>query len=482
MLPVVLSATFMALFDFFVVNVAAPSFQRDLHASQSDLQLIVGGYAFCYATGLVTGGRLGDRYGYRNLFIGGMAGFALASLLCGTAQTPRELIAARLLQGLGGAAMVPQVLSLITTSFLGEERSRAVAYLGAVVGAGSVSGQVVGGLLLQADIFGLGWRAIFLVNVPIGMVAIVLALRLIPDTRAASSPRLDPIGMLAVSVSLALALLPLILGQSEGWPLWTWVSLAASVVAMGLALKWERHLGEAGGDPLVDLHLFRVRAFAAGTAINAAFFAFFGSFMLGITLLLQSGMGLSPLQSGLSFGPLGVAFALTSVAGNRLRARYGNTLVARGPTVSAIGVITILVELLVYGPSISVVGLILPMILIGVGNGMALPSLISEVLSGVDPGRAGAGSGLLTTVQQFSSAAGVALLGVVYFNALGSHPDLAQYVSATARLLILDVALMSVAVGLTRLLPGRPTVRGALARKVGRRRVLQPERVAMSAD
>jgi len=226
MLPVILTATFMALFDFFVVNVAAPSLERDLHASSSELQLVVGGYAFSYATGLITGGRLGDLFGYRRLFMGGMAGFALASLLCGLAQNPTELIVARLIQGFAGAAMVPQVLSLITNTFTPVERPRALGYFGMTVGAGSVAGQVIGGLLLQADVFNLGWRSIFLVNVPIGAVAIVLAARLLPHTRSEVRPRLDMFGALTVSASLALALIPLVMGQSQGWPAWCWVSLA----------------------------------------------------------------------------------------------------------------------------------------------------------------------------------------------------------------------------------------------------------------
>jgi EmrB/QacA subfamily drug resistance transporter len=464
MLPVILTATFMALFDFFVVNVAAPSFEHDLHASSSELQLVVGGYAFSYATGLVTGGRLGDLFGYRRLFMSGMAGFALASLLCGLAQNPTELIVARLIQGFAGAAMVPQVLSLITNTFAPGERPRALSYFGMTIGAGSVAGQIIGGLLLQADVFGLGWRSIFLVNVPVGAVAIGFASRLLPPTRSAVRPRLDVLGAVSVSLSLALALIPLVMGQSQGWPAWCLISLGLAGPAMAAALSWERRLALAGGDPIVDLSLFRRRSFSAGTAINGAFMAFFGSFMLGVTILLQSGLGLNPLQSGLSFAPLGVAFALTSLAATSLRARYGNGVIGRGAIVAALGVAALLIEVWVAGASLTAAGLIVPMTVTGVGSGMVIPSLIGAVLTGVDPNRAGAASGVLTTCQQFSSATGVAVLGVVFFNALGSSPDLSSYATAMVPLLGFDLALLVGALLLSTLLPSETGQVGIIAR------------------
>ncbi|HVX42420.1 MAG TPA: MFS transporter, partial [Mycobacteriales bacterium] len=213
-LAVVLSATFMALFDFFVVNVAAPSMQRDLHASSAAIELVVGGYAFAYASGMVTGGRLGDLYGHRRLFTIGMIAFAAASALCGLAQTPEQLVGARLLQGAAGAAMVPQVLALISTMFAAEERSKALAWFGVTGGVGSVAGQVLGGMLLDANLFGLSWRPIFLVNVPVGVIAVVLALRLLPAETPARTSGLDPVGAIGISAGLGLLLVPLALGQS----------------------------------------------------------------------------------------------------------------------------------------------------------------------------------------------------------------------------------------------------------------------------
>jgi EmrB/QacA subfamily drug resistance transporter len=449
MLPVILTATFMALFDFFVVNVAAPTLQHNLHASDAAVQLIVGGYGFTYATGLVTGGRLGDRFSYRRLFLVGMLAFALASLLCGLAQTGPELVAARLLQGFTAAAMVPQVIALITATFPAEERPKALSWLGVAVGAGSVAGQIIGGVLLQANILGLGWRAIFLVNVPIGLITVFFALRLVPSIRATARPHFDVLGALGLSASLALALVPLVLGRSEGWPVWTWFSLAAAGPAMAAVLRWERRVSRQGRQPLIDLTLFRERSFTAGLGAIAGFMAFFGSFMLGLTLLLQSGLGLSPLDAGLTFGPLGLAFAGVSVVSSRLVARYGPVVTSAGAAISGLGLLGLLVELWALGHHVTAWELIPAMVVCGLGNGLALPTLMGVVLTRVRPQQAGAAAGVLTTAQQFSGAAGVALIGVVFFSALGSHPTLSTYVTAMIGLLGLDLGLVGVALVLS---------------------------------
>jgi EmrB/QacA subfamily drug resistance transporter len=459
MLPVILSATFMALFDFFIVNVAAPSLQKDLNAGQAALELIVGGYAFTYASGMVTGGRLGDLLGYRRLFVGGMAAFTLASLLCGLAQTPSELIAARLLQGLTGAAMVPQVLALITATFPAEERPRAMSWFGVTAGVGAVAGQVLGGLLLDADLFGLGWRVIFLINVPVGVVALVFALRLLPHHRSERRPRLDPLGVFGISGALALALVPLILGRGEGWPAWTWISLAASVPVLLATLRWEIRLTRRGGEPLLDLTLFRSRSFAAGLPVNVAFMAFFASFMFVLTLLLQGGLRLSALEAGLTFTPLGVLFSVTSVLGRSLVARYGLRVMTAGATISGFGLLILIGELQELGGGITPAWLLIPTALVGLGNGLVLPTLIGAVLTGIRPEHGGAAAGVLTTTQQFASAAGVAVLGAVFFGGLGSHPSRGDFARATEAVTFLALILVLTAAALTLLLP-RPAATG----------------------
>jgi EmrB/QacA subfamily drug resistance transporter len=453
MLPVILSATFMALFDFFVVNVAAPSLEHDLNAGQAALELIVGGYAFTYASGMVTGGRLGDLFGYRRLFLAGMASFTLASLLCGLAQSPAELIAARLLQGLTGALMVPQVLALITATFPAEERPRAMSWFGVTAGIGSIAGQVLGGLLLDADVFGLGWRVIFLLNVPVGVIALVFALRLLPHHRAQRRPRLDPLGAIGISGSLALILVPLILGREEGWPMWTWVSMVLAPPVLIATLRWELRLARGGGEPLLDLTLFRNRSFAAGLPVNVAFMAFFASFMFVLTLLLQGGLGLSPLEAGLTFMPLGVLFSVTSILGRSLVARFGLRVMTVGASISAVGLMILIAELQRLGGDITQAWLLIPTSLVGLGNGLVLPTLIGAVLAGIQPAHGGAAAGVLTTVQQFASAAGVAVLGAVFFGGLGTRPSRGDFAAATESVTFLALALVLTAAVLTVLLP-----------------------------
>ena len=243
----VLSATFMSLFDIFVVNVAAPSIQRDLHASSATLELVVAGYSFSYAAGLVTGARLGDLVGRRRMFMIGLGIFAAASLLSGVAPTSTILVVGRLAQGFGAAAMIPQVLSLLTTNFRPDERPRVFSLFGVTVGLGTVAGQILGGVLLDLNLFGWGWRSIFLVNVPIGIAAIVLARRLLPESRPDVADRLDPLGVVLLTTGVGAITAPLVLGQADGWPLWTWISFAAGAALVGSFLWWENRLGRPRG-------------------------------------------------------------------------------------------------------------------------------------------------------------------------------------------------------------------------------------------
>jgi EmrB/QacA subfamily drug resistance transporter len=456
-LPVILLATVMASFDYMVVNVAAPSLRGDLHTGPATLELIIGGYAFTYASGMVTGGRLGDLLGYRRMFLLGMAGFTAASLLCSLARSGGELVGARLLQGLAAAAMVPQVLALITAIFPAGERPRALSWFGVALGAGGIAGQVFGGLLLAADPFGLGWRVIFLVNLPVGALAVALAARWLPaGERSGRRPRLDPLGVLGISGSLALALVPLALGGQAGWPAWCWLCLAGSVPALAATLRWERRLAVRGGQPLLDLGLFRARAFTAGLGITVALLASFSSFMLVLTLLLQAGLGLSALWAGLAFAPMGLLAMLSSLLGRPLMARYGRVVLAAGSVLSAIGAAAVAIELWLAGSGVLAAWLVLPVAVVGLGNGLTLPALIGVVLGEVRPDQAGAASGVLSTTQQFAGAAGVAVLGSVFFAALGPQPGRAGYVRAAQLGFWLDVALLVAVTVLVATLPRSP--------------------------
>ena len=348
-LPVVLSATFMSLFDVFVVNVAAPSIQHDLHASSSTLELVVAGYSFSYAAGLVTGARLGDLFGRRRLFMIGLAIFAAASLLSGVAPTSALLVIGRLAQGFGAAAMVPQVLSMLNVNFRPEERSRVFSLFGVTVGLGTVAGQILGGVLLNVNLFGWGWRPIFLINVPIGIAAIVLSRRLLPESKPDVADRLDPLGVVLLTTGVGAITAPLVLGQAEHWPLWTWVSFVAGAALVVIFLSWESRLGRRGGHPLLPLSLFEHRAFNVGLLVNLGFFSFFGSVLLTLTIFLQEGLKYSPMRAGLTFAPLGVAFALSSIRGRVLHARYGTAVISAGAATALLGVAGLAVVIAVSG-------------------------------------------------------------------------------------------------------------------------------------
>src|SRR6516165_4025615 len=465
MLPVVLTAMFMAGFDIWAVNVAAPSLQSDLHVSDAALQLIVGGYAFMYASGMVTGGRLGDLFGYRRMFMIGVVSFAAASLLCGLAQTSGELVAARLLQGLTGAVMVPQVLALITATFPPIERPKALAWFGVTMGVGFVSGQILGGGLIEANIFGLGWRAIFLVNVPVGILALIAAALVVPPARGQRRPRLDPLGAVGVSASIALALVPLTLGRDQGWPPWTWISLAACVPLLVVTVLWERRLARRGGEPLLDLPLFRDRAFSAGLAVNFGLVFFFGSFMFVLTLLLQAGLSQTPLHAGIEALPLAATFTIMSILSPRLSARLGPRTITLGASITTLGTIALALTGARYGASLTGWDLAPATALIGIGQGIALPLLIGAVLAHVRAERAGAAAGILTTTQQFGAASGIAVIGAVFYSALGPAPSTSAYVTAMVVAMSVNAILVGAAAGTTLLLPGRAASRAAATRQ-----------------
>ena len=448
LLPVVLIAQFMVGFDLWSVNVAAPSLQRDLHVSDAALQLIVGGYAFMYASGMITGGRLGDLFGYRRMFMAGVVAFAAVSLLCGLATSPGELVAARLAQGLAGAVMVPQVLALITAAYPPVQRARAFGWFGVTLGLSFVLGQILGGALVEAA----GWRVIFLVNVPAGMLALAAAARVVPHAWAQRRPALDPVGALGMCAGLALALVPLTLGRAEGWPLWTWVALALALPVLAVTMAWERRLGRRGGEPLIDLSLFTERAFSAGLVVSFGLVCAFGSFMFVLTLLLQSGLGNSPLRAGTEVLPLAAVFTTMSLLSPRINARFGRRAITVAAFVSVLGSLGLVVTGARYGTHLTGWDLAPATMAIGAGNGTVIPSLIGEVLAHVNPGRAGSAAGVLTTSQQFGAAAGIAVIGAIFYAALGARGD---YVHAMEAAMTADAAMMAVAGLASFLLPGR---------------------------
>lgn len=296
-LAVLLLAGFVTIFDLFVVNVAIPSMQSGLGASFAQISFIVAGYELAFGVLLITGGRLGDRFGRRRLFVLGMAGFTLASALCGLAPGSETLIAARVLQGLAAALLFPQVYASIRVNFDGSDRRRAFGLLGMTLGLAAIAGQVLGGALIHADLFDLGWRTIFLINIPVGVIAIVAA-RAIPESFAPQKPLLDGRGVLLISTALALLLVPLIEGPTQGWPAWTLCSLGAAVVLLVIFYRQQEQRRIAGLWPLVDMRLLAQRHVALGVMLVLLVYSTSSSFFLCFALLVQNGFGLDPLQAG----------------------------------------------------------------------------------------------------------------------------------------------------------------------------------------
>lgn len=453
MLPIVLAAVFLYAFDQNVVNIALPT----LPGGPVALELVVAGYAFAYASGLVTGGRLGDLLGYRRMFLLGTTAFTAASLLCGLAGGPGTLVAARLLQGLTAAAMVPQVLALITTAFPPAERTTALAWFGVTGGLSGVAGQVLGGFLLDADLAGYGWRVLFLINVPIGAVVLVLATRLLPPGGSGRRPALDLPGVAGVSAGVALALLPLIFGRTTHWAGWIWPPLALAVPVVALTLRHEARVAGRGGSPLIDLTLFRSRRYVAGLGIAAAFMAFFTSSIFVTSLLLQSGFGLSPLRAGLAFTPFSLIAILTALVGRRTIARYGAARVIRaGCVISAAGLVSLLATVNTARLGAGVPWLAAELALVGAGNSMILTAYLGAALAGVRPDQAGVASGMLNTIQQFAGSAGLAAVGAAFFAVLGEGTDRSRYAPAVTVALAAGLALVATIAALSRLLDHMP--------------------------
>ena len=332
-LGVVLAGTFVTFLDFFIVNVALPALAVDLHAGPATLSLVVAGYGLTFAAGMITGGRLGDLYGRRRLFTIGLALFTITSLACGLAPTAGMLVAARMLQGAAGALLTPQVLAILGTTYDGERRGTAFAAYGFAMGIAGVLGQLLGGALIQADVAGLGWRTIFLINVPVGLAALPLVRRYVPESRGPSA-RLDVAGTLLGTAAVAALVLPLVEGREHGWPAWCWISLAAAPV---LAAAFVATQARAGRTPLVDLTLFRLRSFAVGSLAALTFALVPSSFFFVLALYLQEGRGYSALFSGVVFAVVGVGYFAALVVATPLAARMGRQVLTLGAGAVGIG-------------------------------------------------------------------------------------------------------------------------------------------------
>ncbi|MEZ0089843.1 MFS transporter [Streptacidiphilus sp. EB129] len=427
LLPVVLTATFMTALDFFIVNVAIPSMQLRLGASASAIQWIVAGFSLALAAGLITAGRLGDILGRRRIFALGLGLFTVSSAACGLAPTPGFLIGARIVQGLSAALMGPQVLVILRTTYQGAAQAKAFAMYGLTMGIGAVFGQLIGGVLIRADLFGLDWRSCFLINLPVGAVTLLLVPRSVPESRAPHRPRLDNTGVALVSAALVSLVLPLIQGQSQGWPLWTWLCLGGSALLFTAFVGHQHRLSsrtaaDGPGSPLVHTGLFRERAFSAGMLATLAFWLGQGSFFLVLALYLQQGRGLNALASGVVFMAIGAGYLATSMTAHLLAARMGRQVVALGAVVMALGLALLWAAvggIGTGGGTAGVAWLVPGLVVDGLGMGMVIAPLTGAVLTRVSPQLAGSASGVLATVQQVGGALGIALIGIVFYGALG---------------------------------------------------------------
>ncbi|MFB9477451.1 MFS transporter [Nonomuraea salmonea] len=442
-LLVVLFGSFMDLLDATIVTVAAPAISRDLGADDAQIQWTIAAYTLALGAGLITGGRLGDQYGRKRLFLIGLAGFMVTSALCALAADPAMLIGMRAAQGLTGGIMMPQVFGIIRASFPPEQRAKAFGAYGAVQGLASVAGPLLGGLLVEADLFGLGWRTIFWINVPVSVVALVAGAKVLPESRSASTARLDLAGALLAAAGILLLLLPII--QSETWSWGSYALLAAGVVVLAIFLAYERRLTARGAEPVLDPALLRIRAFTVGLAASVLFFGGIGPYFLTLSVYLQNGTGRTALEAGLVILPYALGSMVTSGLGVALAARAGRTLLVAGSLTIAASHL-VLWYVVKDGDDPGYWLLALALFIGGLGLGLAAPILVNVVLAGVPGRNAGAAGGVLSTVTQLGGAAGIAVLGTVFFTAAagpaGFSHALAVVLLASAALYLLTAVVM----------------------------------------
>ncbi|MDI2129998.1 MFS transporter [Yinghuangia seranimata] len=421
-LPILLLGAFLPVLDAFIVNVALANIGTDLGASEAQLELTVSGYGVAYACTLVAGGRLGDRYGRRRLFLAGMAGFTVMSAACGLAPNVTTLIAFRILQGLTAALMFPQVLAAVQAGFEGADRQRAVGMFGVVVGSAGAVGQIVGGLLLEADLFGSDWRPLFLVNVPVGIFALAVAGRVVPETKAPVATRIDVRGAVGLAAAIALLLIPLTLGRSQDWPVWTWICLAAVVPAAVLFVVTQRRMERAGATPLVPPSLLQLPAARYALGAMVVFALSIGGLMFSLAMLLQVGHEFSPIRSGLAMAAAAAGFLLISVYAQRLVGRYGPKLLIVGALLFAAGFAGFAAVAAGTEDALNLPELLGPLFVLGIGWGMVMVPLLGLSLSALPVDRAGLAGGVLSTAMQVGLATGASLLGSTLFSTIGKHP------------------------------------------------------------
>lgn len=451
-LIVLLLGMFMALLDTTIVNVALPSIRTTLDASEATLSWIISGYALAFGLALIPAGRLGDRAGHKWVFFCGLGLFTVASLFCGLAANDLQLIVARVVQGLAGGIFVPAVTALIQVMFPPRIRGRAFAIMGATIGVSTAIGPILGGLIIAAFGEAEGWRLVFWVNVPIGVLALAAAAMLLP---ARDGPRVqtpsDPLGLALLSLGLVALLVPLIEGQDLGWPPWTYLTLAAGAGLIALFGLWELRVARAGRAPLVPPHLFSHPAFTGGVILALVYFASFTGIFFTISLLWQAGLGHTALEAGLVSVPFAIGSIIGAAFSDRLSRMLGRTVLVMGTALVSTGLIWVwLVLLLTPASALSHWQLLVPLFIAGLGNGCFIAPNVQFIVATVDRAEAGAASGVISVMQRIGSAIGIAVVGSVLFGTLhvtGSTPAAVAdaFTSSAAAALAVSAGLSVVA-------------------------------------
>ncbi|KRA53130.1 MFS transporter [Devosia sp. Root635] len=417
---VLLIANFMNLIDVTIVNVALPSMRDGLGATDSQIEWVIAAYILAFALGLLPFGRLGDIVGRTTLFLWGVAGFTAASALCGLAPNIEFLIAARVIQGLAGAMMTPQVLAIATVTFPSHERSQAFSLFGLSAGLASVCGPILGGVLISANLFGLDWQPIFLVNIPIGIAAVVAGWFLIPRLPGHAALRNDYVGIVLFGLGIVAVVFPIVEGRAYGWPLWAFAMIAAGIVLLAAFVLWTRGRAAAGASQLLNFDLITNRQFMFGALVVTIYASGIPGFFMVISLLLQGGFDFTPLQSGLTNTPFSVGVLIASGIAARFGANYLRSRLAIAGALLSLGILWLHFYIAGVTDSIDSWAFLPPLLIAGIGLGLGFSSLFQLVLANVPPRDAGAGSGALQAFQQVAGALGVAIIGEIFFTNLGN--------------------------------------------------------------
>lgn len=423
-LVIVALAFVMDLLDNTIVNIAIPSIQSNLGASYAAIQWLIAGYSLSFAVLLITGGRMGDVFGYKKLFLTGVAGFTLASLLSGMAWNTEVLVAARLVQGAMAALMVPQVMSLMQVMFKPHERGGVMGLFGALAGVAASLGPVIGGLLIHANIAGLDWRPIFLINIPVGLFALIAGAKYLPNGKSPHPLKLDIWGTFIVMLALFMIVFPLIEGRDLGWPAWSFGMMAASLPVFGIFALWQKRKEQIDNSPLIPTALSKVKTFITGLGINLVFQGAMIGFFLPFTLLIQIGLGYEVVKAALTGIPTAIGISLAiGLFGQKLIPKLGRYAMSLGALIMAAGLIITYLFVKHNGLDTTPWEFIPGLLVTGLGMGLVMSPIFSVVLADVDAKHAGSASGVMNAVQQLGGAIGVALIGVIFFGQLTAHAD-----------------------------------------------------------